>query len=68
MGQRVGVLLSGCGALDGTEIHGAVLALLYLDRAGAEVICAAPDVDQVHVLDQPVCEIGQGFISQFIRK
>lgn len=51
MGIRVGVLLSGCGALDGTEIHGAVLALLYLDRAGAEVICAAPDVDQVHVLN-----------------
>jgi enhancing lycopene biosynthesis protein 2 len=51
MGKRVGVLLSGCGALDGTEIHGAVLTLLCLDRSGAEAICAAPDVDQVHVLN-----------------
>jgi enhancing lycopene biosynthesis protein 2 len=51
MGKRVGVLLSGCGALDGTEIHGTVLTLLFLDRAGAEAICAAPDADQVHVLN-----------------
>lgn len=51
MGTRVGVLFSGCGALDGTEIHEAVLTLLFLDRAGAEAVCAAPDIDQVHVLN-----------------
>lgn len=42
----VGVILSGCGVHDGSEIHEAVLTLLALDRAGAEVICMAPNVDQ----------------------
>lgn len=51
MGKKVGVILSGCGVFDGTEIHEAVLTLLFLDRAGVEIICAAPDVDQVHVLN-----------------
>ena len=48
---RVGVILSGCGVQDGTEIHEAVLTLLALDRAGAEIVCMAPDVDQLHVID-----------------
>ena len=51
MGKRVGVILSGCGVFDGTEIHEAVLTLLFLDRAGAESICAAPDINQIHVLN-----------------
>jgi enhancing lycopene biosynthesis protein 2 len=51
MGKRVGVLFSGCGVFDGTEIHEAVLTLLFLDRAGAEAVCTAPDVDQLHVLN-----------------
>jgi len=48
---RVGVLLSGCGVMDGAEIHEAVLTLLALDRAGAESICMAPDMDQMHVIN-----------------
>jgi enhancing lycopene biosynthesis protein 2 len=48
---RVGVLLSGCGVFDGAEIHEAVLTLLALDRAGATAVCAAPDMDQLHVLN-----------------
>lgn len=48
---RVGVLLSGCGVFDGAEIHESVLTLLALDRAGCEVICMAPDVEQHHVID-----------------
>ena len=50
-GKRVGVVLSGCGHLDGTEIHEATIALLALDRAGATVRAAAPDIDQMHVVD-----------------
>ena len=42
---KVGVVLSGCGVFDGSEIHEAVITLLALDRAGAEVIMAAPDVE-----------------------
>ncbi|MBW2099964.1 MAG: isoprenoid biosynthesis protein ElbB, partial [Deltaproteobacteria bacterium] len=51
MKKRVGVLLSGCGVFDGSEIHEAVLSLLMLDRAGAESICMAPDMDQFNVID-----------------
>ncbi len=47
----VGVLLSGCGVYDGSEIHEAVLTLLALDRTGAEVVCLAPDRDQMHVVN-----------------
>jgi enhancing lycopene biosynthesis protein 2 len=51
MTRRIGVLLSGCGALDGSEIHEAVLTLLALDRAGVEIVCTAPDIDQFHVIN-----------------
>jgi enhancing lycopene biosynthesis protein 2 len=51
MTQKIGVLLSGCGALDGSEIHEAVLTMLALDRAGVEIVCTAPDIDQFHVIN-----------------
>ncbi len=51
MPKRVGVLLSGCGAFDGSDTHGAVLTLLALDIAGAEAICTAPNKAQRHVLN-----------------
>jgi len=49
--KRVGVLLSGCGVFDGSEIHEAVLTLLALEKIGAEAVCMAPDKDQHHVVD-----------------
>lgn len=48
---RVLVVLSGCGFLDGSEVHESVISLLALDRAGVDVVCAAPDQDQMHVVD-----------------
>ena len=51
MAKKIGVLLSGCGVFDGAEIHEAVLTLLFLDRAGASVICMAPDMNQLHVIN-----------------
>ncbi len=45
MSKKVGVLLSGCGVFDGAEIHESVLTLLFLDKAGAEAICMAPDME-----------------------
>lgn len=51
MANRVAVLLSGCGVFDGSEIHEAVLTLLALDSAGAEVVCCAPDCDQVETVN-----------------
>ena len=45
-GVRVGLVLSGCGVMDGSEIHEAVSILIALDRRGAKVVCMAPDVPQ----------------------
>jgi len=41
---RIGVILSGCGVYDGSEIHEAVATLLAIDRAGAQAQCLAPDI------------------------
>ncbi len=49
--SKVAVLLAGCGVYDGAEIHEAVLTLLALDRAGAEVLITAPNKDQAHVVN-----------------
>ena len=49
--KKVAVILSGCGVFDGAEIHESVLVLLALDRANAQIICAAPDVPQHHVIN-----------------
>lgn len=51
MAKKVGVLLSGCGVFDGAEIHESVLTMLFLDRAGARIVCMAPDVNQYHVIN-----------------
>lgn len=51
MAAKVGVVLSGAGYLDGSEIQEAVFTLLFLDRAGAEIHCYAPDRDQMHVVN-----------------
>ncbi len=42
---KVGVVLSGCGVYDGSEIHEAVITLLALDRGGADAVCMAPNID-----------------------
>ncbi len=54
--KKIGVLLSGCGVMDGSEIHEAVLTLLAIDRAGAQAVCIAPDVNQYHVVNHATGE------------
>lgn len=49
--KKIGVVLAGSGVYDGSEIHEAVVTLLALDEAGAQIICMAPDADQMHVID-----------------
>lgn len=51
MAPKIGVLLSGCGVFDGSEIHEAVLTLFFLDQAGTAAVCIAPDVDSLHVIN-----------------
>ena len=41
----IGVLLSGCGVFDGSEIHEATLTLYFLAKAGAKVMYLAPEMD-----------------------
>ena len=43
--RKIGVVLSGCGVYDGSEIHEAVFALLAIDRYGCEAVCMAPRVE-----------------------
>jgi len=43
--KKIGVVLSGCGVRDGSEIHEAVLTLLAIDQCGAEAVCMAPDTE-----------------------
>ena len=49
--SKIGVVLSGCGVMDGSEIHESVLTLLALARQGAEAVCMAPNTDQLHVIN-----------------
>lgn len=57
--KKVGVLLSGCGNLDGSEIHESVLTLLYLNQAGAEAVCMAPETLQRETINHAKGEITQ---------
>ncbi len=51
MRSKVGVVLSGCGFLDGSEVHESVLALMHLDRCGVDAVCMAPSGSQADVVD-----------------
>lgn len=48
---KVAVILSGCGFMDGSEIHESVLTLLALSHLGAQYQCFAPDREQMHVVN-----------------
>ena len=54
--SKIGVVLSGCGVNDGSEIHEAVITMLELDRAGAEMVLMAPNIDQLHVINHATGE------------
>lgn len=43
--KKIGVVLSGCGVRDGSEIHEAVFTLLAIDRQGCEAVCMATNSD-----------------------
>tara|TARA_Y100001960_G_C14563643_1_gene772115 strand:+ start:319 stop:984 length:666 start_codon:yes stop_codon:yes gene_type:complete len=53
---KIGVVLSGCGVNDGSEIHEAVITMLELDKAGAEMVLMAPNIDQLHVINHATGE------------
>ena len=49
--EKIGIVLSGCGVMDGSEIHESVLTLLAVAENGGQAICMAPDVEQAHVVN-----------------
>jgi enhancing lycopene biosynthesis protein 2 len=51
MSYRIGVLLSGNGVYDGSEIHESVFTLLAIDENKGEAVCMAPNIEQHHVVN-----------------
>ncbi|MCO4783170.1 MAG: isoprenoid biosynthesis glyoxalase ElbB [Candidatus Cloacimonetes bacterium] len=53
---KIGVILSGCGVYDGSEIHETVLTLLALSQRNQEVTILAPNIEQHHVINHQTGE------------
>lgn len=51
MTYKIGVLLSGNGVYDGSEIHESVFTLLAIDENRGEAVCFAPNINQHHVVN-----------------
>lgn len=49
--MAVGVLLSGCGIGDGSQIEEVILTYLALDKYGVDYVCIAPNKEQYHTMD-----------------
>lgn len=49
--MKVGILLSGSGVYDGSEIHETVFSLLAVSEHGGEALFMAPSVNQMHVVN-----------------
>lgn len=49
--MKIGVIFSGSGVFDGTEIQEGVFTLLAIKKVGGEAVCFAPDIDQHHVIN-----------------
>jgi enhancing lycopene biosynthesis protein 2 len=60
MAMKAGVVLSGCGVFDGSEVREAVLCLLALDMEGVAFQCVAPDRPQMHVIDHLAGQPAEG--------
>jgi enhancing lycopene biosynthesis protein 2 len=49
--MKIGILLSGCGVYDGSEIQETVLTMLAIEEIGAEYVCIGVDSDQFHTVN-----------------
>ena len=43
---KIAMLLSGCGNMDGSEIHESVSAIIAIDQKGWDIVFTAPDISQ----------------------
>ena len=64
--KKVGVVLAGCGYLDGAEIQEAVATLLALEKRGFEVVAMAPNIPQMHVVNHRTNEVAEYTRNVFI--
>ncbi|MEG1555103.1 MAG: isoprenoid biosynthesis glyoxalase ElbB [Bacteroidales bacterium] len=55
--KKFAVIMCGCGSMDGTEIHEAVMTLLAIDRKGCSYTIFAPDANQYHVMNHYTQEV-----------
>lgn len=51
LNKKFAVILSGCGKLDGSEVHEATTALLAIDMAGISYQCFAPNIEQAKTIN-----------------
>jgi len=54
--MNIGVVLSGCGVYDGSEIHEAVSTLLAIEQNGGHYSCFAPNIIQHHTINHKTGE------------
>jgi enhancing lycopene biosynthesis protein 2 len=64
--KNIGVVLSGCGVQDGSEIHEATLTLFFLDQSGVKITCFAPKIKQYHTIDHCTGEVQDGEYRQVL--
>ena len=58
--KKVGVIISGCGFLDGAEIQETVATLAALENHDLEAVCFAPDKQQIHVVNHLTQSVSEG--------
>ncbi|PVZ69673.1 isoprenoid biosynthesis glyoxalase ElbB [Pelagibaculum spongiae] len=56
--MKVAVILSGCGAFDGSEIYETTLTLLAIDQADESYQCMAPNIEQFDIINHLTGDIG----------
>jgi len=49
--MKIGILLSGCGVYDGSEVQEAVLAMLAVTESGHDYQCISVNKDQHHIIN-----------------
>lgn len=55
--KNFGIILSGCGVYDGSEIHETVLTMLAIAQQDSTYTIFAPNVEQMHVINHVTGEV-----------
>lgn len=68
--NKVAVILSGCGVMDGSELHEASATLVHLTRLNYQPVCYAPDKLQMHVIDHTKvsCTVQSRYVFKRIQR